>query len=178
MDVPNRLAGIGASVEDDPVTVVRDAFLDCHFMGVSCDGGQQAVLGCGELGQICVVRPRDNEHVNRCLRIDIAECDRPLVTRHYGRRYLGGGYSAKQAVRHAEDLNVCQVRSAADIYGCSTANPTVHHPSGATASPVSGFRRSGTGIRGRCCEGIEMWVWGEVQILRQAGPMSKRRLYP
>jgi hypothetical protein len=154
MDMSYRLAGIGASVEDDPVTVVGDALGDCNLMGVRCDGGQKAVLGRSEFSQIGVVRPRDNEHVYRRLRIDIAECDRPLVTRHYGRRYLGGSYSAKQAVRHAEDLNVCRVRSASDIYGCSTANPSVHHPSGATASPVSGFRRSGTGMRGRCCEGM------------------------
>ena len=178
MDVPDCLTGIGASVEHDPVTVVCDAFRDCDLMGVSCDGSQQAGLGRSEFGQIGVVRPRDNEHVNRCLRIDIAECDRPLVTRDYGRRYLGGGNGAKQAVRHAEDLNVCQVPGAADIYGCCTANPRCTTPSGATASPVSGFRRSGTVMRGRCCEGIGMWVWGEVQILRQAGPMSKRRSYP
>jgi hypothetical protein len=75
-----------------------------------------------------VVRARDNEHVNRCLRIDIAEGDRPLVTGHYGSRYFGGGDGAKQAVRHALDLNVCQVRSAADIYGCSTANPRCTTP--------------------------------------------------
>jgi hypothetical protein len=128
MDVPNRLAGIGTSVEDDPVTVVGDAFRDCHLVGVSCDRGQQAFLGRSEFGQIGVVRPRDNEHVNRCLRIDIAECDRPLVTRHYCRRNLGGSYGAKQAVRHAEDLNVCQVPGAADIYGCCTANPRCTTP--------------------------------------------------
>jgi len=178
MDMRYRLAGIGAGVEDDPVTVVGDAFSHCNLMGVRCDGGQQAVLGRSEFGQIGVVRPRDNEHVNRCLRIDIAERDRPLVARHYRRRYLGGGYGAKQAVRHADDLNVCQVSSAADIYGCSTANPRCTTPSGAAASPASGFRRSGTVMRGRCREGIGMWVWGEVQILRRAGPMSKRRPYP
>jgi hypothetical protein len=178
MDMRYRLPCVGTGVEDDPVAVVGDAFRHGNLMGVSCDGGQQAVLGCSEFGQIGVVRPRDNEHVNRCLRIDIAECDRPLVARHYGRRYLGGGYGAKQAVRHAEDLNVCRVPSAADIYGCSTANPRCTTPSGAAASPVSGFRRSGTVMRGRCCEGIGMWVWGEVQILRRAGPMSKRRPYP
>jgi len=148
VDVPDCLAGIGASVEHDPVTVVCDAFRDCDLMGVSCDGSQQAGLGRSEFGQIGVVRPRDNEHVNRCLRIDIAECDRPLVTRDYGRRYLGGGNGAKQAVRHAEDLNVCQVPGAADIYGCSTANPRCTTPSGATASPVSG-----SVAQGRSCAG-------------------------
>jgi RNA polymerase sigma-70 factor (sigma-E family) len=128
MDVPYRLAGTGAGVEDDPVTVVGDTLRDCNVMGVRCDGSQEAVLGHGELGQIGVMRPRDNEHVNWCLRIDIAECDGPLVTGHYRRRYFGGSDGAKQAVRHAEDLNVCQVRGAADIYGCTTANPRCTTP--------------------------------------------------
>jgi hypothetical protein len=154
VDVPNRLAGIGTSVEDDPVTVVGDAFRDCHLVGVSCDGGQQAFLGRSEFGQIGVVRPRDNEHVNRCLRIDIAECDRPLVTRDYGRRYLGGGNGAKQAVRHAEDLNVCQVRSAADIYGCTTANPRCTTPLVQRPRQFLASVAQGLVMRGRCCEGI------------------------
>lgn len=63
MDVPYGLAGIGAGVEDDPVTVVSDAFRDCDLVGVRCHGGQQAVVGRSEFGQIGVVRPRDNEHV-------------------------------------------------------------------------------------------------------------------
>jgi hypothetical protein len=128
VDVPYRLAGIRAGVEDDPVTPIGDALSDCDLMGVRRHGGQQAILGRGKFSQIGVVRPRDNEHVNRCLRIDIAECDRPLVTRHYGRRYFGGSDGAKQAVRHAEDLNVCQACGAADIYGCSTANPRCTTP--------------------------------------------------
>jgi hypothetical protein len=123
-----------------------------------------------------VVRPRDNEHVNRCLRIDIAECDRPLVTGHYSRRNLGGSYGAKQAVRHTEDLNVCQVRGAADIYGCTTANPRC------TTPLVQRPRQSLASVaQGRACAGVvaKAWdaVWGEVRILMQAGPTSKRRLY-
>ena len=178
MDVPYGLAGTWAGVEDHTVTVVSDVFRDCDLVGVRCHGGKQAVVGRSEFGQIGVVRPRDNEHVYRCLRIDIAECDRPLVTRHYSRRNLGGSYGAKQAVRHTEDLNVCQVPGAADIYGCTTANPRCTTPSGATASPVSGFRRSGTGHARALLRRHGMRAWGEVQILKQAGPMSKRRLYP
>ena len=106
MDVPYRLAGVGASVEDDPVTGIGDTLGDRNLMGVRCHCGQEAVLGRGELSQIGEVRPRDNEHVYWCLRIDIAEGDRPVVTRHYRCRYFSGGDGAKQAVRHAEDLNV------------------------------------------------------------------------
>jgi hypothetical protein len=177
VDVPYGLAGIGAGVENDPVTVLSDAFRDGNLMGVRCHGGQQAGLGRSEFGQIGVVRPRDNEHVNRCLRIDIAECDRPLVTRHYCRRNLGGSYGAKQAVRHAEDLNVCQVPGAADIYGCCTANPRCTTP--LVQRPRQFLAPS---LRDGACAGVvaKAWdaVWGEVQILMQAGPMSKRRLYP
>jgi hypothetical protein len=177
MDMPYRLPGAQAGVENDPVTVVSDAFGDCNLMGVRCHGSQQALLGRSEFGQVGVVRPRDNEHVNRCLRIDIAECDRPVVTRHYGRRNLGGSYTAKQAVRHAGDLNVCRVPSAADIYGCTTANPRcttprVQRPCQFLASVAQGQACAGGAAR------HGMLVWGDVQILRRAGPMSKRRPYP
>jgi hypothetical protein len=177
MDMPHRLAGIRAGVENNPVTVVSDAFRDCDLMGVRCHGGQQALIGRSQFGQIGVVRPRDNEHVNRCLRIDIAECDRPLVTRHYIRRNLGGSYGAKQAVRHADDLNVCQVPGAADIYGCTTANPRCTTP--LVQRPRQFLAPS---LRDESCAGADakagMWAWGEVRNLMRAGRTTKHRQYP
>jgi hypothetical protein len=76
-----------------------------------------------------------------------------------------------------DDLNVCQVQSAADIYGCTTANPRcttplVQRPRQFLASVAQ--RRACAGVVAKA----GMWAWGEVQILRQAGPMTKRRLYP
>jgi RNA polymerase sigma-70 factor (sigma-E family) len=139
MDMLDGLAGVGAGVEDDPVTALSDTLGYRNLMGMRRNGGQQALLSRSEFSQIGVMRPRDDKHVNRRLRIDIAESDSPLIARNYRRRYLGGGYGAKQAVSHAEDLNVCQARSAGDIYGCTTAIPRCTTPSGATAPPVSGF---------------------------------------
>ena len=58
----------------------------------------------------------DHEYMSRSPRINVAEGDRARITRHYGRRYLGGGNAAEQALRHAEDLNVFRAGNAADIY--------------------------------------------------------------
>jgi hypothetical protein len=79
MDMLDRLAGLGTSVEDNPVTALGDTLGDRNLVGVLRDGGQQALFGRSELSQIGVVRPRDDKHVNRSLRIDIAEGDSPLI---------------------------------------------------------------------------------------------------
>jgi hypothetical protein len=178
MDMLDGLAGVGAGVENDPVTALSDTLGHRNLMGMRRNGGQQALLSRSEFSQIGVMRPRDDKHVNRRLRIDIAESDSPLIARNYRRRYFGGGYGAKQAVSHAEDLNVCQARSAADIYGCTTANPRCTTPLVQRRRQFPAFRRSGTGHARALLRRQGMWVWGEVQILRQAGPMSKRGPYP
>lgn len=154
MDVLHRLAGVGASIKDDPVTAIGDTLGDRDVMGVRRDGRQQAVPGRSEVSQIGVVRPRDNEHVYRRLRIDIAEGNRPLIARNYRRRYFGGGYGAKQAVCHAGDLNVCQVRGAADIYGCTTANPRCTTPLVQRPRQLLASVAQGLVMRGRCGEGM------------------------
>lgn len=160
MDMLDGLAGVGAGVEDNPVTALGDALGDRNLMGVRRDGGQQALLGRSQFGQIGVMRPWDYKHVNRSLRIDIAEGDRPLITRNYRRRYFGGGYGAKQAVSHAEDLNVCQARGAADIYGCTTANPRCATPLVQRPRQFLASVAQGLVMRGRCCE-AGMWVGGK-----------------
>ena len=153
MDMLDRLAGLGASVEDDPVTTLGDTLSDRNLMCVRREGGQQALIGHSELSQIGVVRPRDDKHVNRSLRIDIAESDRPLIARNYRRRYFGGRYGTKQAVSHAEDLNVCQARGAADIYGCTTANPRCTTPLVQRPRQFLASVAQGLVMRGRYCEG-------------------------
>ena len=79
MDMLDGLAGIGASVKDNPVAALGDTLGDRNLMGVRHDGGQQALLGRSEFSHIGVMRPWDHEHVNRSLRIDIAEGDSPLI---------------------------------------------------------------------------------------------------
>ncbi len=136
------LAAVYTCVEDNPVAVVRDALGYGDIVRVRHDLGQQAVPGRSQLAHVGVMGTRDNENVYRCLRIDVAEGDRPSAGGHYRRRNVGCGDAAEQAIGHDDDLNVCQAWDASDIYGCTTANPRMHHLSGATVSPVSGFRRT------------------------------------
>ncbi len=128
MDMAHRLAAVSAGVEHNPVARIGDTLGDRDLMRVGCDVGEQAVSGRRELSQIGVVGSRNNEHVYGCLRIDIAEGDRPLGARNYRCWYFGGRDGAKQALRHAVDLNVCPAWNAADIYGGRTANPRCTTP--------------------------------------------------
>jgi hypothetical protein len=153
MDMLDGLAGVGASVEDNPVTAIGDSLGDRNLMGMRRNRGQQALLGRSEFSQIGMMRPRDDKHVNRRLRIDIAEGDSPLIAGNYRRRYFVGGYGAKQAVSHAEDLNVCQACGAADIYGCPTANPRCTTPLVQRRRQFLASVAQGLVRRGRCCEG-------------------------
>jgi len=73
VDVTYCLASLRAGVKDDPVAVIGDALGDCHLMRVGDEVGQQPGFGGGELGQIRVMFARNHKHVNRCLRVDIAE---------------------------------------------------------------------------------------------------------
>lgn len=100
MHVPDRLAGVGAGVDDDPVSVPGDALGDRHLMRVSDDLGQQAGIGRGQVRQTGVMLARDDQHMNRCLRVDIAEGHCSRISRDDGRGYLRGSNAAEQAVRH------------------------------------------------------------------------------
>ena len=122
------LARVRAGVEDHTVAAVRDALRDGDIVRVRDDVGQQTVPCRCQLAQVGVMGARDNENVYRCLRIDVTERDRPRAAGHYRRRNIGCGDAAEQAVGHGEDLNVCRVRDASDIYGCTTANPRCTTP--------------------------------------------------
>lgn len=126
MHVLHGLPGIRARVEHHPVPILGQPLADRHLVGMGNDLVEQAVTGGCELRQVGVMRPRDNKHVYGRLRIDIPEGDGPSIVGHYGRRQVAGRNGAEQAVRHAADLNVSPTWDAADIYGCSTANPAVH----------------------------------------------------
>jgi hypothetical protein len=126
--VPDRLAAVGTRVEDNAVSGVRHALGNRHVLRVGDHIGQQPRIGRREGRQIRVMLARDHKYVNGSLRINVTERDRPGITGHYGRRYVAGGNTAKQAVRHADDLNVYRADNAADIYGCSTANPRCTTP--------------------------------------------------
>jgi hypothetical protein len=137
MDMTDCLARTRASVEDDPVAVVSYALRNRHFMRVGNEVGQQPCFGGCEFGQIRVMLARDHKDVNGCLWVDIAERHSPRISRDYGRGYLSGCYAAEQTVGHGPILT-CTGSAALNTYMVTLREPTVHHPSGATASPVSG----------------------------------------
>jgi hypothetical protein len=128
MHMIHRLTAVSPGVEDDAVASVRDAL---GYRDLPCVGdqlGQQAGVSRRQLAQVRIVLPRDDQDMHRGLRIDVSESDSSGIFRHDGRWNLGRGNTAEQAVRHAEDLNVWQAWRAADIYGCSTANPRCTTP--------------------------------------------------
>ena len=84
------LPRMAAGVEHDTVASVGDPFGHRHRMGRLRDLREQPVPGGGEAGQIRIVWLRNDQNVNRRLRIDIAECERTLGFEYSRRRNFGG----------------------------------------------------------------------------------------
>ena len=123
MHVLDGLPGVGAGVEDHPVAPVRESLAGRDLVRVRDDLSQQAVARFRKLGQVRMMSACDNEHMYGRLRIDISEGDSAPIVGHYGGRQVAGRNGAEEALRHGDDLNVSPARDAADIYGCTTANP-------------------------------------------------------
>jgi len=124
-----------------------------------------------------VVVARDDEYVDRSLRVNVTERDRARIAGHYGRRYLGGSNTAEQALGHGEDLNVYRAGDAADIYGCSTANPRCTAPLVQRPRQLLAFCRSGMS-HARVLMRRHRWAWGEVQFFSRAGLITEYREDP
>ena len=75
------LAGVPTGVEDHTVSGFGDAFSHCHLMGLGRDLGEQALVG-GDGGQVAMVIARNHQHMNRRLRIYVAECERARAFEH------------------------------------------------------------------------------------------------
>ena len=175
MDMPDRLAAVTSGVEDHPVTAAGDAFSDRDLVGMRYHLGQQPVPGRGKLGHVSVMSTGDNQHVNRRLRVNVAEGDRPRIAGNYGRRHLGSGNGAEQAIRHAKMLT-CGTSSAPATYMVAVLRPTVH-PSGVTASPVSGLRRSG--LSHARAQAEDAWrAWGDRLVARRVDLITGHREDP
>ena len=172
MDVADGLARVRAGVKDHPVAPVRDALGDRDIVGMRDDLRQQVLLGRGQFAQASVVGPRDNENVYRCLRIDVTERDSPIIARHYRRRNIGCRNAAEQAVGHGQILT-CAGSETLATYMVAVLRTTMHHPSGATASPASGFPSPRVCHARALLQGMR-WAWGEVQKARRAGPATVR----
>lgn len=177
MDMIDSLPAVGTGIEHDPVAVSGQALGDRHLVRVRDQVGQQAAARRAQLGQIRVVGARDNEHVYGCLRIDITEGDRPVITGHYDRRYLVGGNGAEQAVRHAEILT-CGGSRGPPTYMVALLRTHGAPPlwcSGIASfwlPPLRDETRAGAHQR------HGMWVWGELQIWTRARLTTKPHPYP
>jgi len=79
MDVLNRLPGLRAGIEYHSVAAVGNAFRDCYLSSVGDQVSEQVIPGRAELREVCVVVARDHQHVDRRLRIDVAEGDCPGI---------------------------------------------------------------------------------------------------
>lgn len=89
----DRLATIGTGVHDhpEPATVCcANTRSDGQEFGGKCG------IGSGQRRDVVVVRARNDQHMDRRLRIDVVERDNPLRVMHEGRRDLAGGNLAEQ----------------------------------------------------------------------------------
>jgi hypothetical protein len=154
--VVNRLAGLWPGVEHDPVAGLGQARA-ARDQGRLCGKlVKQTVTGLGQRDQVRMVLSRDNQHVHRRLRVYVLEGNGARALKHPRRWDLPRRDTAKQAVGHDADLNLCHADRAADIYGCSTANPRritplAHGPANAglrvVRCDISGVRGDANSVR-------------------------------
>src|ERR1700722_7921831 len=98
--VTHRLAAVGAGVEHDPVPAVGHSLRDRDPVGLGRHLGQQAPGGRRHGGQVGVVLTRDDQDMDRGLRVDIAERYSALALHDFLRRDLTGNDAAKETLRH------------------------------------------------------------------------------
>jgi hypothetical protein len=154
--VVNRLAGLWPGVEHDPVAGLGHTRVARDQSRLRGKLVKQTVTGRGQRGQVRMVLSRDNQHVHRRLRVYVLEGNGARALKHPRRRDVSRRDTAKQAVNHDADLNLCHADRAADIYGCSTANPRrttplVHGPANAgfraARCDISGVRGDANSVR-------------------------------
>ena len=139
MDVVDGLPGLRAGVEDHAVAVVGDSLGDGNVPGVGHELGQQALIGGGQPGQIRVMGPRDHQHVDRGLRVDIAKGDSTGTSRHNRGRNVTGGNGAEQAISHVAILTSARPATSCTYMVALLRTHGAPPPAGATASPGTGF---------------------------------------
>jgi hypothetical protein len=98
------LARVGAGVEDHAVTGLTDALIGSDpVRPVDHLAEQRAVRG-GERREIGMVFFRDDQHVYRGLRVDIAEGQDPVRFQHRSGGDFPGHDGAEQAFSHTQIL--------------------------------------------------------------------------
>ncbi len=74
----DRLASVTARIKDNAVTGLGNTLSDRDLVGLHRYLGKQPVLRACQARQIRIVLFGNDEHVNRSLRIDVAECERAV----------------------------------------------------------------------------------------------------
>jgi hypothetical protein len=88
--VRDRLASVTARIKDNAISGLGDALRHGHIVRLPGNLGQQVIRGRSEAGQVRIVSFRDDEHVNRSLRIDVTKSKRALSFKKPGSRDLPG----------------------------------------------------------------------------------------
>ena len=88
--VRDGLPGVIACIKDNAIPGLSDALSRGYLVRLPGDLGQQPVGGDREASQVRIVRFRDDEHMNRGLRIDVTECKRALSFEHARGRDVAG----------------------------------------------------------------------------------------
>jgi hypothetical protein len=93
--VIHRLPGVTAGIEDHPVAALCDALGPRYLMSLTHHFSKQPGSGRGQRTEIAIVIPRNHQHVNRSLRIDITKCERARGFEDSRRRNFAHGDSAE-----------------------------------------------------------------------------------
>ena len=88
------LASVSTGVEDHTIAGFGDALSHRHLMCLGRDLGEQAFVG-GDGRQIAKMIARNHEHMNRRLRIYVAECERASALEYHRSWHLTGRDSAE-----------------------------------------------------------------------------------
>jgi hypothetical protein len=104
VDVRNGLARVGAGVEDDAIAALADPFRLCDAVHPGDHLAEQPAVRGGQRRDVGKVLLRDDEHMRRGLRVDIAEGQDPVRFKHRGRGNFASHDGAEQAFSHTKIL--------------------------------------------------------------------------
>ena len=113
MEVRDAVEGVVADIEDEPVPPPVDALGAGHRLRGREHLGQHGAVRVGHLVGVGDVLLRDDQHVGRGGRVDVAERVRALGLENLRGRHLAGDDLAEQAVAHAATV-VSTVRPVSD----------------------------------------------------------------
>jgi len=104
MNVGHGLPRLLAGVEDHAVAGLADAVGRRDLARLADHLGEQPAVGGGERRDVRVMILRDDEHMNRGLRVDVAKREYAVGFADHGRGDLTGDDGAEQAVSHTKIL--------------------------------------------------------------------------